>query len=727
MKKILCLMLAFCLIMSASAAMADGGDCGNGLKWDFSNGTLTISYTGSGSGAMTDNSSPWDSHSKNIRTIIIGEGVTHIGAKAFYKYHNPTRLIISDTVTTIGDGAFYACWGINSVTMGRKVQSIGDEAFLNCSGFKTLILPDTLDRIGRRAFYQCFELEKLTFMVPEDKLHELEVGSEAFGDKRKAAVIAYSSEKAILKDKKTDVEVAEGSGVEQNLSNRQLIWVKHNPSNYVVTFDPNDGGMLKAGITTQRIPVNTSEALYTREKLDLQNLDPDLSFAGWATKKDAKKAEYADGAVFKATDDITLYAVWLSGDHIITFDPNGGTFSAKETTMTVKKGATVFLPAAQALGLSNTDQELFFTGWSKTKDGAVNYIDCAECTPEEDMTLYAVWSKDGDGSEGNPRLIDSFARLKKLAAEVSGGNHYMRTYFKLTAQIDCTSEVWTPIGESYNHSFDGVFDGSGHRVSYKMSASEGTYQGLFGCIDSGGTIKNLIVRGTIKGKGKYCGGVVGWVSTSCAVINCCSIVDVSSTVADEGDLGGIAGCNTGIIDYCVAQGHITNDGNEKICVGGIAGVNQSGTVSHCSATGRVGTTKKYVGMVVGDNCADSFAAGTVAACNYLSVTAGSYKGVGNEDGGTDTGAVPMTVKEMDAYAQKLGDKYAVCRKGIQVGMDWGGSDGDDRDAAAKGSSSSGGCDTQTGVGLWGACGVALALLFVRRNKPTYRGRAADYF
>ena len=82
---------------------------------------------------------------------------------------------------------------------------------------------------------------------------------------------------------------------------------------------------------------------------------------------------------------------------------------------------------------------------------------------------------------------------------------------------------------------------------------------------------------------------------------------------------------------------------------------------------------------------------------------------------------------MDAYAHKLGDAYAVCRKGIQVGIDWGGNDGDDLDDAVKGSSSSGGCDTQTGVGLWGACGVALALLFVRRNKPMYRGRAADYF
>ena len=709
MKKILSTLLFVCLL--CGIAGADGGSCGDGVRWDFSDGTLTISYTGSGTGAMTDGAAPWSSHQDDIRTIVIGEGVTHVGANAFYYYHTPTRAIISDTVTSIGEGAFYACWGINSLTMGKKVETISDEAFLNCSGFRTLILPDTLTHIGRRAFYQCFDLEKLTFMVPkEDNLHDLEDGSEAFGDKRKAAVIAYSSEKGILTEKNTGAEIAEGSDVEKNLSGKLLTWAKHTPTNYVVTFDPGNGGMLKAGITTQRIPVNSSAHLLTKATLDLQNLDADLPFAGWATQKDAKKAEYADGALYTATDDVTLYAVWGKiEEYTITFNANGGTFTAEETTITVVEGYSVRLTTAQTLGLNNADQELYFIGWSRTEDGAVNYVDGANCTPEEDMTLYAVWNKNGDGSEGAPFLIDNWTRLKQLATDVNGGSLYTNhLHFRLTAELYNTTEDWTPIGQSYSRSFNGVFDGNGHTVTYEIAASTGTYQGLFGCIDTGGTIKNLKAYGTLSGGGKYCGGVVGWVSTSCTVKNCSALVWISPDAAEEGYLGGIAGCNTGVVDYCTAQGHIMNDGSENIRVGGIVGVNQRGTVSHCSNLAWISPAQSYVGMVVGDNMDDTFAVGTVANCNYLADTAKGHKGVGNEDGSYENGTVSMTVEEMEAYAKGLGDEYSVCREGILTGLSAGGSDEDDSVQR----SSSSGCN----AGLWGVFLLAPALALFKGNR-----------
>ena len=708
MKKFLFALLFLGLFCGYAAA--DGGSCGDGVSWDFTDNTLTISYTGSGSGKMTDNISPWSSHKSSINAIIIGEGVTHIGDSAFYSYTQPTRVIISDTVTSIGASAFYGCWGINSLTMGKKVETIGDKAFLNCSGFRTLILPDTLTHIGQQAFYQCFDLETLTFMVPKkNNLHDLEISSEAFGDKRKAAKIAYSSEKGILKEKSTGKEVTEGASVEEALSGKLLTWAEHTPSNYVVTFDPNDGGMLKAGITTQRIPVNSSAPLLTKAKLDLQNVNADLVFTGWATAKDAKKAEYTDGAPYAPTDDVTLYAVWSSGECTITFNANGGTLSADDPTLTVKSGVTVTLTTAQTLGLSNKDQELFFTGWSRTQSGAVNFVDGDNCTPEKDMTLYAVWSKNGDGSEGKPFLIDNWSRLKKLATEVNGGNSYGNKFFRLTAEIGNTDEEWKPIGESYSRSFNGTFDGDRHRVTYKISNSTNTYQGLFGCLDTGGTIKNLYVYGTISGGGMYCGGIAGWVSTSCAIKNCSSLVNLSSP-AGEKFLGGIAGCNTGVVDYCTAQGNITNGGNEKIHVGSIAGLNQSGTVSHCSGLSWVSSTQNYVGMVVGDNKEGSFAVGTVVNCNYLADMANGHKGVGNGKGGTDTGTVSLSVDEMKAYASGLGDDFAVCREGILSGLDFGGDDG--LGEAGERNSSSNGCNAGPG----GVCGAMLALLVIRKEK-----------
>ncbi|MCR4818843.1 MAG: leucine-rich repeat domain-containing protein [Fretibacterium sp.] len=116
-------LLMCCFLTPVPFAEAYGGACGNGLMWDFTDRPLTIS----GSGAMKDNESPWSSPNEKIKSIIIGEGVTRIGAKAFYNCRTLTRPIISDTVESIGNAAFYGCWGIPSLTMGSRVKTIGSK------------------------------------------------------------------------------------------------------------------------------------------------------------------------------------------------------------------------------------------------------------------------------------------------------------------------------------------------------------------------------------------------------------------------------------------------------------------------------------------------------------------------------------------------------------------------------------------------------------------------
>ena len=58
--------------------------CGDGLTWSIDGHTLTISYTGEGSGAMYDYEysfdAPWASLGEDsVYTVILEEGVTYIG------------------------------------------------------------------------------------------------------------------------------------------------------------------------------------------------------------------------------------------------------------------------------------------------------------------------------------------------------------------------------------------------------------------------------------------------------------------------------------------------------------------------------------------------------------------------------------------------------------------------------------------------------------------------
>lgn len=79
----------------------------------------------------------------------------------------------------------------------------------------------------------------------------------------------------------------------------------------------------------------------------------------------------------------------------------------------------------------------------------------------------------------------------------------------LTADIDMTGVAWTPIGNNDNH-YKGVFDGQYHTIDHLKYESAEERIGIFGVVDGGCVIKNLIagpdneIRGTHK-----VGGIVG--------------------------------------------------------------------------------------------------------------------------------------------------------------------------------------------------------------------------
>ena len=95
-------------------------------------GTLTIS----GNGKMKDwrNSSDeaWDSNRKNIKNVIINNGVTSIGNFAFSDCTSLTNITIPNSVTSIGDYAFYGCENLINITIPNSVTSIGNDVFNGC-------------------------------------------------------------------------------------------------------------------------------------------------------------------------------------------------------------------------------------------------------------------------------------------------------------------------------------------------------------------------------------------------------------------------------------------------------------------------------------------------------------------------------------------------------------------------------------------------------------------
>ena len=181
-------------LLSARAADPTG-TCGDNLTWTLNSaGVLTISGEGKmkdyvfeqESGAHFLTTAPWGVYFKDLKSVVISDGVTSIGTNAFYGCSELSKISIPDSVEDIGglalnDTAFYqdaANWtgyvlyigkylicakdtlsGAYTVRPGTKC--IGADGFYKCKKLTSLDMPDSVTYIGASAFTDCRNLEEI--------------------------------------------------------------------------------------------------------------------------------------------------------------------------------------------------------------------------------------------------------------------------------------------------------------------------------------------------------------------------------------------------------------------------------------------------------------------------------------------------------------------------------------------------------------------------------------
>ena len=172
------------------------GDCFASLD----NGTMTFC----GLGAMDDNGAapPWHSEKDNITSVVINEGVTHIG-----KF------------------AFASCDNLGSVTIGSDVTSIGAEAFCECDVLNNITIPASVTNIDQDAFYNCPELKNVT--IQRSDRSELSFGQDAFLESPCQPVLEYTGD--VDKGYHIEFEVTADTGYTIDTENNSYV-LKHNGS-----------------------------------------------------------------------------------------------------------------------------------------------------------------------------------------------------------------------------------------------------------------------------------------------------------------------------------------------------------------------------------------------------------------------------------------------------------------------------------------------------------------
>ena len=206
----------------------------------------------------------------------------------------------------------------------------------------------------------------------------------------------------------------------------------------------------------------------------------------------------------------------------------------------------------------------------------------------------AVWAQFGGGSgtEDDPYIIATTDDMDELASQVNNENNYSGKFFLMTADLDYSGKDYTPVG-NYNYGFKGTFNGNGHTISHVIIQSTLNFIGLFGWLESGGSINGLTLGegSSIAGKNRV-GGIVGQCG---GAINGCNIVEGVTISANKVFVGGIVGqCVGGSVSNCQNRAAISS--NTYAC-GGIVGIVDGGEVLLCSNYGSVEASEDCGGIV----------------------------------------------------------------------------------------------------------------------------------
>ncbi len=242
--------------------------------------------------------------------------------------------------------------------------------------------------------------------------------------------------------------------------------------------------------------------------------------------------------------------------------------------------------------------------------GENGFCACNEVYQPAELTT-DKYDMDGNGSKDEVYEIRNAGQLYWFAGLVngtlSGVTQNTSANAVLTADIvvnknvlksdgtvnEGTFKEWTPIGNSYNGSYTGIFEGQNHTISGLYFKQENTEEvGFFGY--NRGKISNVGILDSYFCGFSQVGGVCGYNSST--ITNCYNKGVVDGTADRASSFGGVCGCNLGILTNCYNTGIVK--GHEW--VGGVSGEN-SGTIINCNNEGKVSGTEYYVGGVSGEN------------------------------------------------------------------------------------------------------------------------------
>ena len=185
------------------------------------------------------------------------------------------------------------------------------------------------------------------------------------------------------------------------------------------------------------------------------------TFGRWNTNIGGTGTNYAAGASFTPTGNITLYAQW---DSTILFNANNGAaIGAVPASLQIPLGSNTTIPNQGTLSLFYAD----FGGWNTNAGGTgTNYNTGASFTPNGNITLYVKWNINTQLAS----VTGIAGKLDWLQAHAQSGGDYT---VDVTADASISPQ---PLFGNNRGNIKITLSGSGHTVSLSPSSTDAMFR-----------------------------------------------------------------------------------------------------------------------------------------------------------------------------------------------------------------------------------------------------------
>ena len=400
------------------------------------------------------------------------------------------------------------------------------------------------------------------------------------------------------------------------------------------------------------------------------NANTTLSISG----RDGTIADLA-GNTFSGSLDKTFGGI-TSADptYTITYNLDGGTVASANPTS--------YKYTSNAITLNNPTRPGYrFDGWTGSNGSTPQTSVTINKKSHGNRSYTANWTQlwTGNGTQESPYTITTTEGLDYLASFVNGGGENSSLYFQLGDDItysatslwnnaSSTENNFTPIA-TIERPFRGHFDGQNHTISgIRIYQADDNMQGLFAMLESGATVRRVVLANTRITGINYVGGIAGLTENNATIEYCTVGEDVAIYAASSGDgcyHGGITGVNSGIVQCCISSVTLYSDNSSSSDYGGVVGkLYSTGTIRSCISKNAIITTPNiYKGAVYGGK-----SGGTLTNNYYRSCTVG---GVSFSDVYTITIPASVTLPARTNPATLPGTGNVIYNNGARIdGVDY---------------------------------------------------------